>query len=286
MMSQEPAEGEPRPVPPLQPKTDDRAVERNPLQYHVGLLLFIYASCAVLSAAVLSAHDARLNVVTLLSTGAILATFGAAIGSLGAVWERDLLERVQLNIDILYQDIIEQSEQWRRWPFLPRFRLRKMLDATKHQITLQNPTLPLDVGTHIIRPHVPTVLEDFFDLPLWANVYPLIRYRRAAQTLMGRRKKDLVSDQTGLTASAEHMAYECLHDTWLSILKFRVARYVIHFGAALTIFGSLFTGFAFVWITEHASWLVPPASERKVIYEFRLDSAPNGFAMPEIRSSR
>lgn len=263
--------------------TSKQTVGHTALRCHVVLLIFIYVACATLAASVLSVDDARANIATLLSTGAILATFGAAIGSLGAVWERDLLERVQLNVDILYRDIVHQSEKWRRWPFLPRFELRRTLDAKTQEIMLQNPSLPLDVGTHIIQPHIPTVLEDFFDLPLWTNVYPLVRYRRAAHTLLGRRGQDTASDKTGLTASDEHMAYECLHDTWLSILKFRIARYVIHFGAALTIFGSLFTGVALIWITEHGSWLAPPPTERKVIYEFRPCSKPSGtFGLPTL----
>ena len=35
------------------------------------------------------------------------------------------------------------------------------------------------------------------------------------------------------------MAYECMYDIWKAVLKFRVARYIVHFGSGLTISGAV-----------------------------------------------
>jgi hypothetical protein len=93
--------------------------------------------------------------------------------------------------------------------------------------------------THTIRVALPTVLEDFFDLPLRRNFVLLARFRSAASTTFTRRKKGEVGEETGMERSDEFMAYECLYDTWRSILSFRVARYTTHFGAGITIAGTV-----------------------------------------------
>ena len=47
----------------------------------------------------------------------------------------------------------------------------KLLDGSSIHTTLSNPEIPLDVGTHLIKVKLPTVLEDFFDLPLIQIIY-------------------------------------------------------------------------------------------------------------------
>ncbi|EHA15566.1 hypothetical protein [Halomonas sp. HAL1] len=110
-------------------------------------------------------------------------------------------------------------------------------------MTLSNPEVTLDVGTHVIRIHLPTVMEDYFDLPLLANFWPLLRFRSSAHTVLGRKKNDEKSEETGLSPSDEYMAYECLFDIWSAIFKFRISRYIIHLGSGFTIFGALLAGF-------------------------------------------
>ena len=202
----------------------------------------LYAFGILIAYKILSHSEARKDVVALLSSGAILATFGSAIGSIGQIWQQDLLERVRLNIDILFKDILKQESPWRRWPFLPRSSDRKLLDGGTHHVTLSNPEVPLDVGTHVIKIDLPTVLEDFFDLPLLNNCWPLLRFRSSAHTVLGNRPKGAKNPKTDLEPSDEYLAYECMLDIWSAVLKFRVARYVIHFGSGLTIAGAATAG--------------------------------------------
>lgn len=213
----------------------------NSLFVHRLGVVALYTIASVTAIVVLRLPEAQKDLISLLSTGAIFATFGSAISTLGSVWERDLLERVRLNIDILYKDILRQETPWRRWPFLLRSGKRRLLDDSVHIGTLCNPEVPLDVGTHVIRIALPTVLEDFFDLPLCRNFILLARFRAAAGTAFARRKKGAVGEETKMERSDEFMAYECLHDTWCSIFSFRLARYTTHFGAGLTIAGAVVT---------------------------------------------
>lgn len=214
---------------------------RTPLVLHKSTIAALYALSTFGAFLILGRAEAQKDLVTLLSTGAIFATFGSAISSLGAIWERDLLERVQTNIDIVYKDIVQQANAWRRWPFLARSAQRKQLDGSIHAGSLYNPEIPLDVGTHVIRVQLPTVLEDFFDLPLLSNFLKLRRFRSAANTVYMRKRGADENPETGMKPSDEYMAYECLHDTWTSILYFRLARYATHLGAGLTIAGAFVT---------------------------------------------
>lgn len=203
-------------------------------------LLYVLALATAFLIVGLAYHDPNSSLVLIISTGAILATFGSALSAIGSVWERDLLERVITNIDILYVDILKQ-EKWRRWPFLLRSSSRKQLDGNHLAQNLSNPTLLLNVGTHHIEVDVPTVLEDFFDLPVLKNTIKLLRFRIAASTTLLKGKDVHVETATGLSASDEYMAYECIHSTWMSVFQFRVCRYIIQFGSALTIWGAIVT---------------------------------------------
>ncbi len=219
-----------------QKKSDE--VNNRHLKIHYWFVFILYALAIFIAFKTLTLAEAQTNLVTLLSSGAIFATFGSAIGAIGLIWQNDLLERVRLNVDILFKDIYKQENPWRRWPFLPRSGKRKLLDGSSQHTTLSNPEIPLDVGTHIIKVNLPTVLEDFFDLPLIKNIWPLFRFRSSAHTVFGRKPKGEVSEDTGLEPSDEYMAYECMYDTWKAILKFRFARYIVHFGSGLTISGA------------------------------------------------
>lgn len=216
-----------------------RTIDDRHHEFHYGTIVVLYTAALLTSYRVLSLPEAQKDLVTLLSTGAILATFGSAIGAIGLIWQDDLVARVKLNIDIFYRDIIKQEAPWRRWPFLARTSRKKLLNGDSLQQKLSNPEVTLDVGTHVIKVDFPTVLEDFFDLPLIKNCWQLWWYRKAAYTVYGRKKQDTINADTGLTPSDGYMAYECMFDIWKSIFKFRIFRYIVHFGSGLTIFGAL-----------------------------------------------
>lgn len=205
--------------------------------HRLSLGLF-YSLAFLIAWTVLSRPDTNATFVALLSTGAIIATFGSAISALGSMWERDLKERVKTNIDIFFKDISKQNEAWRRWPFLPRRSRKFALDNNVHFGELRNPEIPLDVGSHVVTAELPTVLDDFFDLSVLRNYLTLRRFRPAARVAWTRRDKEAKNPENGMLPIDEHMAYECLFDVWKSIFRFRLARYTTHFGAGLTMFSA------------------------------------------------
>lgn len=211
------------------------------LWLHRACVFLLYVAATWLSYTLLSIPAAHGSFIASLSSAAILATFGSAIATVGSLWAGDYSNRVALNVDILFRDIFKQ-DAWRRWPFLLRSGSKKLFGGNVQHVELQNPKIPLNVGSHVIDIHVPTVQDDFFDLPLFRNVVQLLRFRTAAHTTIINAPKDQVSSCNELKPMDQYFAYECLTDTWVSVLIFRLARYVVHFGAALTIASAIIGG--------------------------------------------
>ena len=221
---------------------EDRKTLHLELTTHRVITSFLYILGFYISLRTIGLAYAENNttIVLIISTGAILATFGSALSTIGCTRERDLLERILTSIDILFTDILKQNK-WRRWPFLQRSERTKTLNGNTIHQHLKNPKIPLNVGTHEIAIDIPTVLEDFFDLPLLQNVYQLAQYRKAARTTLLGSNINTARSSLSLPPGDEYMAYECIYSTWKSITEFRLFRYLIHFGAGLTLFGGLVT---------------------------------------------
>lgn len=220
---------------------------KKPTNHHLlvhRLVVFVlYLAATWLAYILLSIPAARESFIASLSSAAILATFGSAIATVGSLWTGDYAGRIALNVDILFRDILKQ-DAWRRWPFLLRGGTKTLFGGNIQQVRLCNPKILLNVGSHHIKVIVPTVQDDFFDLPLFKNVVPLLRFRTAALTTITKSPKDDVFPQNQLKPMDQYFAYECLTDIWCSVLIFRTARYVVHFGAALTIASAVFGGTA------------------------------------------
>ena len=214
-----------------------------PLRNHRLFTVFLWLCATGASLFLLSRAQSLESFIALLSSAAIVATLGSAICAAGSAFERDLVERVHLNLDIFHQDIVEQSSPWRRWPFLRRRQRVKLLNGDETEGTLYNPRLKFDVGTHVIEVDLPSVFEDFFDLPTVRNASRMLWHKSAALTTLVTRDQKIAHPDTGMTPSNERMAYLCILDIWLSILKFRFCRYAVHFGVALTISTVILTAF-------------------------------------------
>lgn len=226
-------------------KHDDPAdTSNNHLLLHKVITFLVFGSAVAISAWILLLPRATEDAVASLSTGAILATFGAALSALGQLWCGDFLSRIFLNVDILYKDIF-QSQPWRRWPFLPRGATRSLLSGDKQALQLRNPEVPLNVGSHHITVTFPTVLDDLFDLPVLKNWWQLFKFRHAARTYFtGARDHESIVAPSLVSPRQETMAYECLLDTWVAVLLYRGSRYLLHFGAALTLSSAVLTAAA------------------------------------------
>ena len=178
---------------------------------------------------------------------AIVSTFGASLTGVGVLLSGDCLRRISLNIDILFKDILEQKEPWRRWPFLKRKSQKKDLNNNIVEGELKNPEISFFVGTHSLDITLPTVEDDFFDLPVIKNLWRLLRFESACVTLVDASNSNIFEGKTSKNGRDQHMAFICLKDIWLYIFKYRFFRYLTHLGMALSLYSFIFW-FYLSWI--------------------------------------
>lgn len=163
----------------------------------------------------------------ILTAGALFATFGAAILGFCLVFNSDLEKRLELSLDILNRDILKEENPWRRWPFLKRESKIKVLNGNTLDFNLTNKIVCLDFGFYQRDFEIPSIFEDYFDLPFIENLY-----------LLQKRKKTFLTDFSRCRDSYnfEYMKYFCLLDIYWCLLKLRLIRLGIHFSTGMIIY--------------------------------------------------
>lgn len=208
-----------------------RGLSVSPIAMHRLTVALLYALAFVAAVLVYRYPEARSSIVAILATGSIFGTLGSAIMAVCALWEKDLAERIALNLDILHRDILKDPSPWRRWPFLKRRATWRLFGGETIRADLSNPPIEFDVGSHRERFDLPSIPDDYYDLPAFSNYLRLWKFRRPFMTRAANTPKD------GDGAMSEVMKYECVHDIWRSIVVFRLARYGMQLGSGLVLFG-------------------------------------------------
>jgi len=207
----------------------------NSLQIHRLIIFLVYifsiTLCIILFKMIKQTVNNNSDINFILTSGALFATFGSAIVGLSLVFHSDFQKRIELNLNILYKEIYKQSSPWRRWPFLKRNSSVKLLNGKRDKMTgvLTNVSPLLNFGTYKRKFEMPTIFEDYFDLPIFNNFF--ILYKSKAQFYTDASRYNNISTD-------DIMTYECFYDTYLNLMKFRISRYGIHFGCGM-IFSTL-----------------------------------------------
>lgn len=173
-----------------------------------------------------------------ISLASIFATFGSALLGTTVIFEQKSEQRVKENVEIWYLKIIKEEEKWTRWAFLKRKKTKKLFDNKKNTLTLKNPEISFDVGSHEIKVNLPTVAEDFFDLPVFKDFIKIVRFDKSIYTKANRG--DLDFDKLGFKdLGAYILSYECVKDILKQACIYRIASYFKHFSIGLIVFGIL-----------------------------------------------
>ncbi|MCR3956372.1 MAG: hypothetical protein NUK57_08730 [Gudongella sp.] len=177
--------------------------------------------------------DGEHNLSNIISLGAIIATFGAALLAVAQVIERDKYDRILRNIDIYYKDI-SKEKPWRRWQFLNRTSRLRIYNNNVVETTLQNPDVTFDVGSHEIEVYLPTVLEDFYDLPAFECYFVMAKNKKYFLT-------NAIKTNIDLDGPSGYMGWCCLYDIWKSVMLFRLSRYITKAGILIILSSIMFT---------------------------------------------
>lgn len=139
-------------------------------------VLFYLLALLILIVAFFSIDTTRL--FDYISLASIFATFGSALLGATVIFEQKSEQRVKENVEIWYLKILEQEEKWTRWAFLKRKKTKRLFDNKKNTFKLENPEIPFDVGSHVIKVKLPTLAEDFFDLPVFKDFLKMVRFEK------------------------------------------------------------------------------------------------------------
>lgn len=189
---------------------------------------FIFKSCI---------DDAKL--ANTISLGSIFATFGSAIIANIVLIQTDKLNRILVDVNILYTEILKR-EKWTRWPFIKRSSTSKLLDGSSTSSELKNPTLPFNVGSHTIEISIPTAQEDFFDLPTLLNFFKMARYDKQFKTCIVN-KKEMPNEFKGLDVGDYYLSWDCLYDIWKNVLLFKINKLLIKFATSILVSGIIYS---------------------------------------------
>jgi len=175
-----------------------------------------------------------LKISETLTQSAIIIGFGVALITIADIIERNKIERFKENISIFYSEI-EKTKPWRRWPFLKRNGIKKLLSNEIITSELKNPEIPFDVGTHEIKVNLPTVIEDFFDLPILKDYLEMRKYHTAFLTAYSNKMSKKHNEELLKT----HSRYECMYDILKTAILFKTGRLLKIFGISITIGSAL-----------------------------------------------
>jgi hypothetical protein len=161
-----------------------------------------------------------------LNTAAIIATLGAAVIAVTSILLSDFKERVTVDIDILFKDVLKQSNPWRRWPFLKRHSKKILPNGNSTEFNLTNPNIDFDLSYKNISIPIPTVFEDFFDLPIIDRFLTMVFHKKEFYNYVLQYEND---------STDKIIKFDCL----LDIMKFGSGivclRYILHFGVSAVV---------------------------------------------------
>ncbi|MDD5749461.1 MAG: hypothetical protein PHO91_01580 [Patescibacteria group bacterium] len=158
----------------------------------------------------------------IIASSSIIVGLGIALITLADLWERDKIERFKENLSIFYDDI-KKEKRWRRWPFLKRSSFTKLLNGEAIMGELKNPQVQFDIGSHNIDINLPTVVDDFFDLPIFEDYLNMKKYHKSFLTTCSTKYKN----KNHFDKICE---YECVYDILKSATNYRLSRAFKHFG--------------------------------------------------------
>ncbi|MGN0383095.1 MAG: hypothetical protein ACI4DS_02405 [Eubacterium sp.] len=167
-----------------------------------------------------------------IALGSIFATFGSAIVSVFSITLSNVYEHFCCNINILFKELCPQNE-WHRWPFIKRESHSTLYNKELTYQILENSKITFNVGSHNISIFLPTVREDFFDLPNWRSLKTMLSEAKNYESYIINNIRD---------SATSLMIWDCVLDNFKSIALYKLSKLMIVIGGSF-IFASFIFAF-------------------------------------------
>lgn len=169
-----------------------------------------------------------------IALGSIFATFGSSLVAVFSLIMGSTYDRFLSNINILFQKL-EPEKAWYRWAFIKRKSHQILYNREYAYQELTNAKIYFNVGSHKIDMFLPTIKEDFFDLPNWKSWNQMRQYARDYEHYILNKC---------IEPAIPLMIWDCVWDNFCVIIKYKFARILVLLGDALII-SSVFWSFVY-----------------------------------------
>lgn len=152
-----------------------------------------------------------------IALGSIFATFGSSIVAIFSLYMGTVYDRFLSNMMVMFRQI-EPGKEWQRWAFIKRKSHQVLFNGQSAYQVLTNAEIEFNVGSHNVKLYIPTIKEDFFDLPNWK-----------AWLMMKKEAKNYESyvlNKSDNPANAL-MMWDCIYDNFCSIVKYKIAKSLV-----------------------------------------------------------
>lgn len=172
-----------------------------------------------------------------ISLGSIFATFGSAIVSIFTITLSNIYERFCFNTEILFNELCPEHK-WYRWPFIKREAHSSLYNNELTYQKLENAKITFNVGSHPLHIFLPTIREDFYDLPNWRNLISML--------LKSKDYESYVLNNLSSPANSL-LIWDCVLDNFKSIAIYKISKFMIIVGESFII-SSIFYAFCYTII--------------------------------------
>ncbi len=190
--------------------------------YHVFYMVAVIIAIVSTYLVFYKCIDENSKLSDTIALGSIFATFGSSVVAIFSMTLNTLYDRF-LSDFLIFSKLHEPETEWIRWSFIKRKSHHILYNGASMYQELTNSMIKFNVGSHTIDFFIPTIKEDFYDLPNWRSFLS-----------MKRRKKDYESHVLNNSEDPANalMIWDCIYDELCCIAKYRVARFAVVLGEA------------------------------------------------------
>lgn len=175
----------------------------------------------------------QIALVDCISLGSIFATFGSAIISFLSLTSTHQLSGFQEKISILNEKFTSpEIPNWKRWDFLPRFSRERLISGKYQYFILKNAELKFCLKNQTIAIPIPSVEQDFKDLPVlhfWFKMH--------------KKRKLYLSYVQTQSNMADFFIWDCLMALYQNIIIYKLSQLGIWIGTSYIINSFIFAFF-------------------------------------------
>jgi hypothetical protein len=160
-----------------------------------------------------------------ISLGSIFATFGSAIISFLSLTSARQLSGFQEKVFILNEEFSKQGfPNWKRWDFLPRYSREHLGNNEYQYFILRNTEVKFNMDNQSIQIPIPSVEQDFKDLPIWDSWFKMYRNRRHYLVYVQKQ-----------VHTADFIIWDCLMSLYKNIIIYKLSQLGIWIGTSYII---------------------------------------------------